>query len=83
MIFYFHPSAKSAMAIFRTVTILPETVVRVDEVWVGVNERLRLARRFSGWMAHSRKQPCRRRVGRLQRSKGGSDGAHDSRRADP
>jgi multidrug resistance efflux pump len=38
MIFYFHPSTKSATAIFRTVTILPETVGRVDEVYVGINE---------------------------------------------
>jgi len=40
MIFYFHPSTKSATAIFRTVTILPETVGRVDDVYVGVNEQV-------------------------------------------
>ncbi|APO72261.1 EmrA family multidrug resistance transporter protein (plasmid) [Rhizobium gallicum] len=40
MIFYFHPSTKNVTAIFRTVTILPETVGRVDEVYVGVNEKV-------------------------------------------
>src|SRR6478735_11175673 len=40
MIFYFHPSTKSATAIFRTVTILPETVGRVDEVFVGLNQKV-------------------------------------------
>ncbi|MBX5173578.1 MULTISPECIES: biotin/lipoyl-binding protein [unclassified Rhizobium] len=40
MIFYFHPSTKSVTAVFRTVTILPQTVGRVDEVFVGVNEKV-------------------------------------------
>jgi multidrug resistance efflux pump len=40
MIFYFHPSTKSVTAVFRTVTILPETIGRVDEVYVGVNEKV-------------------------------------------
>ncbi len=40
LIFYFHPSTKSVTAVFRTVTILPETVGRVDEVYVGINEKV-------------------------------------------
>ncbi len=40
MIFYFHPSTKSVTAVFRTVTILPETVGRVDDVYVGINEKV-------------------------------------------
>ncbi|KQV80467.1 biotin/lipoyl-binding protein [Rhizobium sp. Root1220] len=40
MIFYFHPSTSSVTAIFRTVTILPETVGRVDEVYVGINDKV-------------------------------------------
>lgn len=40
MIFYFHPSTSSVTALFRTVTILPETVGRVDEVYVGVNDKV-------------------------------------------
>jgi multidrug resistance efflux pump len=40
MIFYFHPSTNSVTALFRTVTILPETVGRVDEVYVGLNDKV-------------------------------------------
>ncbi|MDS7594308.1 HlyD family secretion protein [Agrobacterium tumefaciens] len=40
LIFYFHPSTKSVTAVFRTVTILPETSGRVDEVYVGINEKV-------------------------------------------
>lgn len=40
LIFYFHPSTKSVTAVFRTVTILPETVGRVDDVYVGINEKV-------------------------------------------
>lgn len=40
MIFYFHPSTKSVTAVFRTVTILPEASGRVEEVYVGVNDRV-------------------------------------------
>jgi multidrug resistance efflux pump len=40
MIFYFHPSTKSVTAVFRTVTILPETVGRVDDVYVGINQKV-------------------------------------------
>ena len=40
MVFYFHPSTKSVTALFRTVTILPETVGRVDEVYVGINDQV-------------------------------------------
>jgi multidrug resistance efflux pump len=38
LIFYFHPSAKNVTAVFRTVAILPESVGRVDQVYVGINE---------------------------------------------
>ncbi|MBB3590583.1 multidrug resistance efflux pump [Rhizobium sp. BK529] len=40
MIFYFHPSTKSVTAVFRTVTILPESIGRVDEVFVGINQKV-------------------------------------------
>ncbi|RDJ04225.1 HlyD family secretion protein [Rhizobium grahamii] len=40
LIFYFHPSTKNVTAVFRTVTILPETVGRVDEVFVGINQKV-------------------------------------------
>lgn len=40
LIFYFHPSTKSVTAVFRTVTILPDAVGRVDEVYVGINQKV-------------------------------------------
>ncbi len=40
LIFYFHPSTKNVTAVFRTVTILPDTVGRVDEVYVGINQKV-------------------------------------------
>jgi multidrug resistance efflux pump len=40
MIFYFHPTTKNVTAIFRTVTILPETTGRVEEVFVGLNQKV-------------------------------------------
>lgn len=39
-IFYFHPSTKSAVAVFRTVTILPETNGRVAESFIDINQRV-------------------------------------------
>lgn len=40
LIFYFHPSTKSVTAVFRTVSILPETPGRVSEVFVGLNSKV-------------------------------------------
>lgn len=40
MIFYFHPSTKSVTAVFRTISILPESIGRVDEVYVGINQKV-------------------------------------------
>jgi multidrug resistance efflux pump len=40
MIFYFHPSTSNVTAVFRTVTILPESTGRVAEVFVGANEKV-------------------------------------------
>ena len=39
-IFYFHPSTSSAVSVFRTVTILPETNGRVAETYVEINQRV-------------------------------------------
>ncbi|MRG56776.1 biotin/lipoyl-binding protein [Phyllobacterium sp. SYP-B3895] len=41
LIFYYHPSTKNVTAIFRTVTILPETTGRVAEVFVGLNAKVK------------------------------------------
>ncbi|MBB3234514.1 HlyD family secretion protein [Phyllobacterium endophyticum] len=40
LIFYYHPSTKNVSAVFRTVTILPETTGRVAEVFVGINSKV-------------------------------------------
>jgi multidrug resistance efflux pump len=40
MIFYFHPSTKNVTAIFRTVSILPEASGRVEEVFIGLNQKV-------------------------------------------
>lgn len=39
-IFYFHPSTPSAVSVFRTVTILPETNGRVAETFIGINQHV-------------------------------------------
>nr|MCU0766961.1 HlyD family secretion protein [Gammaproteobacteria bacterium] len=40
-IFYFHPSTKSAVSVFRTVTVMPETKGRVAETFVDTNQRVK------------------------------------------
>jgi multidrug resistance efflux pump len=40
IVFYYHPSTKSATAFFRTITILPETGGRVAEIFVGYGDRV-------------------------------------------
>jgi multidrug resistance efflux pump len=41
LIFYYHPSTKSSVAFFRTVPLLPESTGRVEEIYVGVRERVK------------------------------------------
>jgi multidrug resistance efflux pump len=41
LIFYFHPSTKSAVSFFRTVPILPEGAGRVAEVYVGLRDKVK------------------------------------------
>lgn len=40
LIFYYHPGSTAVTAVFRTVTILPETNGRVAEVFVGINDKV-------------------------------------------
>ncbi|QIG47187.1 HlyD family secretion protein [Nordella sp. HKS 07] len=40
LIFYFHPSTREVTSVFRTVTIMPESVGRVAEVFASVNEKV-------------------------------------------
>ena len=41
VIFYFHPSTKSAIAFFRTVPLLPEGIGRVEEIYVNVRDKVK------------------------------------------
>src|SRR5258708_39913370 len=41
LIFYYHPTTKNVSAVFRTVTILPETTRRVVQVFVRVNGKVK------------------------------------------
>jgi multidrug resistance efflux pump len=38
VVFYFHPSTTAAVSYFRTVSVMPDSMGRVDEVYVGLNE---------------------------------------------
>jgi multidrug resistance efflux pump len=40
-IFYFHPTTKAAISVFRTVTVLPEINGRVAETFVELNQRVK------------------------------------------
>ncbi|TIP30038.1 MAG: HlyD family secretion protein [Mesorhizobium sp.] len=46
LIFYFHPATTAVTAVFRTVTILPETGGRVAEVFVGLNDKVEAGQRL-------------------------------------
>jgi multidrug resistance efflux pump len=41
VIFYYHPATNSAISYFRTVPVLPDTVGRVAEVFVGLREEVK------------------------------------------
>ena len=41
LIFYYHPSTHSAVSMFRTVPLMPETIGRVSEVYVDVRDDVR------------------------------------------
>jgi multidrug resistance efflux pump len=40
MVFYFHPATNSAISYFRTVPVLPESIGRVAEVFVGLRQEV-------------------------------------------
>ncbi len=41
LIFYYHPSTKSAVSFFRTVPLLPEGSGRVEEIYVNVRDKVK------------------------------------------
>ncbi|MCF6110855.1 HlyD family secretion protein [Mesorhizobium muleiense] len=46
LILYYHPSTTSAVSFFRTVPILPEGSGRVEEVYVGLGEKVKSGQRL-------------------------------------
>src|SRR5215203_608612 len=40
-IFYFHPATDNVVSFFRTVPVLPEGIGRVEEVYVGLREKVK------------------------------------------
>ncbi len=46
LIFYFHPSTRSAVSFYRTVPILPEGVGRVDEVYVTSRDKVKAGQKI-------------------------------------
>jgi multidrug resistance efflux pump len=41
LIFYYHPSTKTAISFFRSVPLLPESGGRVEEVYVGIRDKVK------------------------------------------
>ena len=41
LILYFHPSTTSAISFYRTIPILPEGIGRVEEVYVGIRDKVK------------------------------------------
>jgi multidrug resistance efflux pump len=67
-IFYYHPSTKAAVSFFRTIPLLPESGGRVDEVYVGLRDKVKAGQRL--FKLDSSKQDAvlesaRRRVGEI------------------
>ncbi|ASS59046.1 HlyD family secretion protein [Rhizobium leguminosarum bv. viciae] len=69
MIFYFHPSAQTATAIFRTVTIMPEATGRVEEVFIGLNQKVEAGSplfRLDNSEQQAARETARRRVAEVE-----------------
>src|SRR5918994_3853795 len=46
LILYFHPSTSSAVSFYRTVPILPEGSGRVEEIYVGLRDKVEAGQRI-------------------------------------
>lgn len=65
MIFYFHPTTQNVTAIFRTITILPETNGRVAEIYVVNNQKVEAGAplfRLDSSEQEAAKQTAQRRI---------------------
>jgi multidrug resistance efflux pump len=69
VIFYFHPATNSAVSFFRTVPVLPETVGRVAEVFVGLREEVEAGTplfRLDSSEQHAAVESARRRIAEVE-----------------
>jgi multidrug resistance efflux pump len=68
-IFYFHPSTKAAVSVFRTVTVLPETSGRVAETFVDINQRVEAGQplfRLDSTQQQAAVETARRRIAEVK-----------------
>ncbi len=75
-IFYFHPSTSSAVSVFRTVTILPETNGRVAETFVDINQRVTEGQplfRLDGSEQEAAIETAKRRIAEVEADDGGRE----------
>ena len=64
-IFYFHPSTTNAVSFFRTIPILPESSGRVEEVYVGIREKVKAGQqlfKLDGSEQEAAAETARRRI---------------------
>jgi multidrug resistance efflux pump len=69
VIFYFHPSTKSATSVFRTVTVLPQINGRVAETFVELNQRVEEGQplfRLDSAEQEAEIQTARRRIAEIE-----------------
>ena len=81
VVLYNHPSSTNVTALFRTISIYPETGGRVAEVYVGFNERVKKGDRLFK-LDSSRQEAALASARSSHRRIGGGDGDGGSRRPD-
>ncbi|PWK68459.1 HlyD family secretion protein [Aminobacter sp. AP02] len=68
LIFYFHPSTSNVTAVFRTVSVLPESGGRVAEVFVSMNQKVEAGQplfRLDSSEQEAARESARRRIAEI------------------
>lgn len=68
LIFYFHPTTSNVTAVFRTISVLPESGGRVAEVFVGLNEKVEAGQplfRLDSSEQEAARESARRRIAEI------------------
>ncbi len=68
-IFYFHPSTKAAVSVFRTVTVMPETNGRVAETFVDIGQAVKAGQplfRLDSTLQEATLETARRKVAEIE-----------------